>query len=91
MIQRTSQNDSDAQAARSARFGLLGRWARLALCLLVIWGFVFQVAPRLQRLEMVRALHDVVREKDIDATALYYTEIEEFNDTASYMRDAMRY
>jgi len=91
MSRRIGENDSDARTTRSARFDLLGRWARLALCLLVLWGFVFQVAPRLQRLDVVRALHDVVREKDIDATALYYTEIDEFNDTASYMRDAMRY
>jgi len=65
------------------------RWRNFVISLLIVWVFVFQIAPRAQRLGVIRVLHEFVRVNDIEATALYYTEIEEFSDADAYMRDAM--
>ncbi len=66
-------------------------WVKLAACALAIWAFVFALAPALMRIGPAREVHDVIRDQHIDATALYYTEVPEFNDADNYMRDARRY
>jgi len=65
------------------------RWRNFVISLLIVWAFVFQIAPRVQRLGVIRALHEFVYVNDIEATALYYTEVEEFSDADVYIRDAM--
>ena len=67
------------------------RWAGLAGGLLVLYAFVFWVAPWLQHFGPVKRVHERVRERGIDATALVYTEVEEFADADCHMRDALRY
>jgi hypothetical protein len=36
-------------------------------------------------------MHDHIRENSIDATALYYTEVEEFAEAETHIRNAMKY
>ena len=67
------------------------QWLRLLAGLLVVWAVVFVAAPALQQWRPVAAVHDVIREKDIEATGLVYTEVEEFSDADSYMRATMKY
>ncbi len=69
----------------------LRNWGKLGLGLLVIFVFVFWVAPALERLPYIAEVHDYVYEHDIDATALVYSEIEEFGDADVSIRDAMKY
>ena len=64
---------------------------RLALGLLLLWVFVFVVAPWLQRFGPVRRMHELIRRNDIDATALVYTDVEDFGDCEAHVRDALRY
>lgn len=86
------QDDKErVDAPAGSERGALAGWVRLFACLAVLWVFVFQIAPRLQQVGVVRVLHDYVRENDIDAAAIYYTDIVEFSDADSYMRDAMTY
>ena len=67
------------------------RWMRLALGLLVLWLFVFVLAPWAQRFGPVRRVHEHTRQNDIDATALVYTDVEEFGDCEAHVRDALQY
>lgn len=67
------------------------RWIRLVLGLLVLWLFVFVLAPWMQKFGPVRRVHEFIRENDIDATALVYTDVEEFGDCEAHVRDALRY
>ena len=69
----------------------LRKWAALAAGLAVIWAFVFVIAPTLQKTEMVRPLAEYVRESGIDASALYYTEVQETGEAEVYLRDALAY
>ena len=67
------------------------KWAALAAGIAVIWAFIFVIAPALQKNEMVRPLAEYVRESGIDASALYYTEVQETGEAEVYLRDALRY
>ena len=71
--------------------GALRRWAGLIAGLGLIWAFVFLIAPALQRTEMVRPLAQYVRESGIDASALYYTEVQETGEAEMSIRDALAY
>lgn len=86
-VGETIERPGDVPRARSA----VHRWTALLICLLTVWVFVFQVAPRLQRIEPIRVVHECARSRDIDATALYYTEVPEFSDADVYVRDALKY
>ncbi len=55
----------------------------------VIWAFMFLFAPALQKNEMVRLLAEHVRETGIDASALYYTEVQETGEAEACLRDAL--
>ena len=61
-------------------------WARLALGLACAWAFVFVVAPGVRRIEPIKAVLDSVRENDIDATALFYTDAEESSEAEFVLR-----
>ena len=67
------------------------KWAALAAGIAVIWAFIFVIAPALQKNEMVQPLADYVRESGIDASALYYTEVQETGEAEVYLRDALAY
>ena len=66
-------------------------WVRLALSLLILWLFVFVLAPWVQTFGPVRRIHEHIRRNDIDATALVYTDVEEFGDCEAHVRDALQY
>lgn len=76
---------------RDGQFTTLRKWAALAAGLAVIWAFIFVIAPALQKNEMVRPLAEYVRESGIDASALYYTEVQETGEAEVYLRDAFKY
>jgi hypothetical protein len=49
----------------------------IAICLVMI--FVFYLSPLFEELPLVESAIRVIDENEIDATALYYTEINEFS------------
>lgn len=69
----------------------LRAWLRLCLGLAVIWFCVFVLGPWLERIPTIGRMHDHIRENSIDATALYYTEVEEFAEAETHIRSAMQY
>lgn len=66
-------------------------WVQLCIGALLIWAFVFVLAPAATGIPWVETVIRNVRESGIDATALYYTEIEEFSDAERFMQDSNRY
>ncbi len=66
-------------------------WGKLAIGLFVIYLFVFWIAPFLQRLPPIQEVHNHIQHHNIDASALVYTESEEFGDADVSIRDAMNY
>lgn len=71
--------------------GALRKWAALAFGLALVWAFMFVIAPQLQKNELVRPLAEYVRESGIEASALYYTGVQETGEAEAYLRDAFRY
>ena len=67
------------------------KWMQLAACILSIYLFIFIFAPAIQTLPYIRDFHHFVRAHDIDASALFYTEIDEFGDVDVSVRSAMNY
>ena len=67
------------------------RWARLFLGVGVIWIFMFIVAPWVEKTPAVEPIICFIEENDIDASALYYTEIEEFFEAEIHMENAMNF
>jgi len=66
-------------------------WLRLAAGILCIWFFMFVLAPWVRTIGPVEEMLDFVEENDIDASALFYTEVEEFSDSEVAVRDALKY
>ncbi|MHC4599800.1 MAG: hypothetical protein ACYS47_12415 [Planctomycetota bacterium] len=67
------------------------RWTRLALCLLAVLAFIFVVGPWLSRAPLVKPLTRFIEERDIDAGALFYTEVEAFSDADVTMRNVREF
>ncbi|MFH2003043.1 MAG: hypothetical protein ABIK28_25475 [Planctomycetota bacterium] len=69
----------------------LRRWAGFALGLICLVLFIFVIAPWIQQWGPVETVHAFIRERDMDATPLFYTESEEFSVAQRHMLDAARY
>ncbi len=69
----------------------LKRWAAFLFCIALILGFIFILGPLMDRLPFVQPLISFIEEQEIDATALYYTEIEEFSEAEINMKSTMDY
>lgn len=53
------------------------KWTALICGFCLVWLFILVVAPLFQKIEMVNTLTTYIEETGIDASALYYTEVEE--------------
>ena len=69
---------------------LLKRWIALALCALCICLFIFVIAPELGKSPWIRPLITYVEETGIDASALYYTEVEQTGEAGLHLRESLR-
>ncbi len=62
------------------------------LCFVVFFAVFFAViAPWLDKIGLVQPLIRFIDDRNIDATALYYTEIEEFSDAQIFMSNSRQY
>ncbi len=67
----------------------LRRWGLLLLGLTGLWAFVFLLAPWIEGWEPVGEVCAAVRESGIDATALFYTEVEEVAEAERTLRNSI--
>ena len=87
-IMETREHINDSNETQPIRF----KGVRdLLLSIMLILIFMFGIAPLMDRLPFIRPLVDFIEERDIDAGALYYTEIEEFSEAAIQMENTMDY
>ncbi len=66
------------------------RWIRLLIGVVALFLFIFVIAPAGQRLGPIGEIHDYIDEQGIDASALYYTDSEEFSDLQLRMQNRLR-
>lgn len=84
-----TESCTPSPSERGGRPSATKRWTRLAVCLLGLWAFIFVIAPELRRIEAVDTMAQYVEDSGIEATALYYTEVEETGDAENYLRSAL--
>lgn len=65
--------------------------AELCAGIFFILIFMFVFAPWLEQTPVIKPLADFIEERDIDAGALYYTEVEEFSVANLTMDNTMDY
>jgi hypothetical protein len=70
---------------------LMGTWGGLFLYMFLIWAFIFIIAPWIQELPSVKPLAEFIEESGIDASALYYTEVEEASEAELHMRSTINF
>ena len=83
--------EASSGAPRGCARGTGHRWARFLAGLGVILLFAFGVVPALQQLGPVREVRDAIENRGIDATALFYTEIEVSSEAEASIRNALGY
>jgi hypothetical protein len=71
--------------------GLLKRWAGLFLCLFILWLLMAYAAPWGRQTAALKPIMDVIEERGIDATAYYYTDLEEFAEAEDNITHSLRY
>lgn len=79
--------NSDAELTPSMQ----RRWSRFLLGVSLILFFMFGIGPLLDKMPYIQPMVQFIEEREIDATALYYTEIEEFSEAAINMENTMDY
>lgn len=70
---------------------LARRLVKLVMGIISIWLFMFVIAPSMDDKPMIKTLVDFIENRNIDASALYYTEIEEFSTASIFFDNARRY
>jgi hypothetical protein len=71
-----------------------GKFKRLALLIgsfILIWVLMTHIAPWGEKTAPIRPLMEFIEERNIDAGALYYTEIEEFAEADIQMNHSLDY
>lgn len=76
---------------RKLETGRLKGVVSLGVGILFIWAFVFLFVPWLSSISFMRPMISYIEENNIDATALYYTEIEQFAEADHMIRHLMTY
>ena len=59
------------------------------LGLAAIGGFIFGLAPWMERFEPIGRICDAVRESGIDAGAFYYTDVDECAHAERFLRNSL--
>jgi hypothetical protein len=67
------------------------RWLLCISCFILLWAFMFVIAPWLQRVPMINQLAKYIEESGIEAGAIYYTEVKEVSEAEANMRDTLMY
>lgn len=82
---------NESQTARQeTALGAFQRWTRFAIGVAAILVFAFVVIPWLQSFGTAREIKRVVLEKNIDAGALFYSDIPESSEAEMWIRDSLK-
>ncbi len=68
-----------------------GPWLRLVIGFATIWALIFGVGSLAQLLPGARHMAQVIDERGLRATAIYYTDFEEPAEGSERIRDSLDY
>jgi len=64
---------------------------QLIMSIFIILFFIFGIGPLMDNLPFIKPMITFIEDRNIDASALYYTEIEEFSEADIFMNNTMDY
>lgn len=67
------------------------KWLCFLFGVLLIWLFVFIVAPLIDRVPFVGQAHGTIKEEEIEAGAFWYVDVEKVAKAATFMRNVRDY
>ncbi len=67
------------------------QWLAFLASLAAVWGFVFVLALLARRIPPVKSLAEYIDESGIEASALYYSGVEETATSEMYLHNAKIY
>jgi hypothetical protein len=79
--------DCEAEASQSA----FSSWLKLIIGFALIWALIFGVGALAQRLPGAHRMAQVIDERGLRATAIYYTDFEEPAEGSERIRDSLDY
>lgn len=87
----TGQSTTDEKLdGRQRPSSMIRKWAFLLLGFFLIGIFMFVIAPWIREMPAVKPIADLIDERDLDAGALFYTEIEETSEAEVHLRGVMK-
>jgi len=69
----------------------MSSWLKLALGVALILGLFFLLAPLSKYLPGARRMGEVIDERNLRATAIFYTDLEETGEGSAAIRDSLEY
>lgn len=66
-------------------------WLKLLVGLALVIFFMFVIAPLGDHVPGFHSMFQFIEEKNLKATALYYTDIDEFGEAAVSIRNSLEY
>jgi len=90
MIPKCASDNLSCGGASAPRGGF-GPWLRLIVGFVMIWALIFGVGSLAQLLPGARHMAQVIDERGLRATAIYYTDFEEPAEGSARIRDSLDY
>lgn len=69
----------------------LKKYIQLIICISFIVLFMFLIGPLLEKLPLFKSSVIVIKNRNINAGSLYYTETDQFGPANSVMNNSIRY
>ncbi len=90
-MQTKNRNENRFPGGFSGPPGGPKSWLRLFLGLAAVAFFIYFLAPWGEQLLGMRTMSDFIDERNLRATALYYTDIDEFGAATATLRNCFEY
>jgi len=71
--------------------GRLAQWLKLLAATIAVLFFIFGIGSLAARLPGAAHMAEVIEERDLRATAIFYTDFKESAEGSEYIRDALRF
>ena len=85
------KNVAQTEGGRQEPPTRLKAWLKLLVALLLMGIFIFGFVPWWNQLPMVAPISNYIEDNDIQATALFYSEVEETAEAEVHIKAALKY
>lgn len=90
MDPRQTHTSNTSRGACAPREGLLP-WLKLAAGVAAVLLFIFGIGTLASHLPGAKHMAEVIEERDLRATAIFYTDFKESSEGSEYIRDCLQY